>query len=149
MLTLIHKLTRLSLLEEFMAPEGAPNGHRGQKVCTLGLALIACYPELVSSGLTTSRSSSVPAKPLKEARGDPPKDVLVCPDALLADDANDPELIALERALLLKKLARLPSKGCGLFQTTGLLEQESSCVTSASSKGRSLRKALFRICFGS
>jgi hypothetical protein len=29
----------------------------------LGLALIACKPELFPSGLTTSRSSSLPAKP--------------------------------------------------------------------------------------
>ena len=29
----------------------------------LGLDLSACNPELLSSGLTTSRSSSVPAKP--------------------------------------------------------------------------------------
>jgi len=86
--------------------------------------LIARNPELVSSGFTMSRSSSVPAKPVRDGRGDPPKDVLACPGPLLADDAGDPELSGLDHTLLFKKLPRPARKGGGLFQTTGLLEQE-------------------------
>ncbi|MGA8658839.1 MAG: hypothetical protein WB586_22115 [Chthoniobacterales bacterium] len=61
---------------------------------------------------------------VRYGRGDPPKDVLACPDPLLADDAGDPELSGLEHALLFKKLPRPAHKGGGLFQTVGLLEEE-------------------------
>jgi hypothetical protein len=49
--------------------------------------------------------------------------MLACPDPL-TDDAGDPELGGLKHALLFEKLPRPARKGSGLFQTTGLLEQE-------------------------
>jgi hypothetical protein len=45
-------------------------------------------------------------------------------EALLADDAGDPELGVLEHALLFKKLPRPARKGGSLFQTAGLLKEE-------------------------
>ena len=89
----------------------------------LGLALIACKPELFSSGLTTSRSSNVPAKPLGTNAATRLK---ICSRARTrcTVDAGDPEPGGLEHALLLKKLPRPGHKGDGLFQTARLLEKE-------------------------
>ena len=88
----------------------------------LGLALIACNPELVSSGLTTSRSSSVPAKPFGM---DAVTRLKMCSRARAR---CSPTMRAIRnsagsstRCSLRNSRAR---KGGGLFQTTGLLEEE-------------------------
>ena len=75
----------------------------------LGLALIACKPELFPSGLTRQVLERA-RQAVRDGRGDPPKDVLACPGPLLADDAGDPELSGLEHALLFKKLPRPATK---------------------------------------
>jgi hypothetical protein len=61
---------------------------------------------------------------VRDARGDPLKDVLACPGPLLADDTGDPELSGREHALLFKKLPRPAHKGGCVFQTAGLFEEE-------------------------
>jgi hypothetical protein len=84
----------------------------------LGLALIACKPELFSSGLTISRSSSVPAKPFGT---DAATRLKMCSRARVP---CSPTMRVIEHAPLFKKLPRLAHKGGGLFQTAGLLEEE-------------------------
>jgi hypothetical protein len=84
------------------------------------LALIVFKPELFSSGLSTSRASSMPAKPFGRAAATRLKNVLACPGSLLGDDADDPELSGLENAPLFKELPRPAHQGGGLFQTAGL-----------------------------
>ena len=81
----------------------------------LGLALIACKPELFPSGLTTSRSSRLPVKPcgMDAATG-----LKMCSRARTRCSPMM-RAIGLEHALLFKKLPRPVHQGGRLFQTAG------------------------------
>jgi hypothetical protein len=106
----------------------------------LGLALIACNPELVSSGLTMSRSSSVPAKPFGMDAATRPK---MCSRARAR---CSPMIRAIRnsagsstRCSLRNSRARpVRAAVCSRRQASSN-SNCSSRVTSTSSKGRSLR----------
>ena len=90
----------------------------------LGLALIACKPELFFVRLDHQQSSSVPAKPFGTEAATRLK---MCSRAR---DSCSPTMRAirnsagLEHALLFKKLPRPARKGGSLLQTASLLKEE-------------------------